>query len=261
MHIRPPNKNRNNRNKNGRKPMGNVQNRVYESAGPEGKVRGTPQQIIEKYMLLARDAQTSGDRVIAENFLQHAEHYIRLLNASQPPGEERRPAQNFGMQSRADYDDIEDQEEDAAAEAEERATEERAAEARNGDGRNAEGRSAEGRNAEPREGGRGERRERRPDERRNDERRAENRRGEDAPGEDPREVEQPPEVEAAPAVERSGSGLETIDADAEAGVGLVPTPESREAEPEKREAAPRRRRRRPAAAEGEAAVVETVAES
>ncbi|MEO1493731.1 MAG: DUF4167 domain-containing protein [Pseudomonadota bacterium] len=58
---------------------GNNLNRVYDSAGPEGKVRGTPQQIIDKYLTLARDAQTSGDRVTAENFLQHAEHYQRIL--------------------------------------------------------------------------------------------------------------------------------------------------------------------------------------
>jgi hypothetical protein len=42
-------------------------------------VRGTPQQIIEKYQMLARDAQLSNDRVAAENFLQHAEHYTRML--------------------------------------------------------------------------------------------------------------------------------------------------------------------------------------
>lgn len=54
-------------------------NRVFDSSGPEGKVRGTPQQIIEKYQALARDAQLSNDRVAAENFLQHAEHYTRML--------------------------------------------------------------------------------------------------------------------------------------------------------------------------------------
>lgn len=59
--------------------LGNIINRVFDSSGPEGKVRGTPQQIIEKYQLLARDAQLSNDRVAAENFLQHAEHYTRLL--------------------------------------------------------------------------------------------------------------------------------------------------------------------------------------
>ncbi|MFN3294763.1 MAG: DUF4167 domain-containing protein [Gemmobacter sp.] len=59
--------------------IGNIVNRVFDSSGPEGKVRGTPQQIIEKYQTLARDAQLSNDRVAAENFLQHAEHYTRML--------------------------------------------------------------------------------------------------------------------------------------------------------------------------------------
>ena len=59
--------------------LGNIVNRVFDSSGPEGKVRGTPQQIIEKYLILARDAQLSNDRVAAENFLQHAEHYTRML--------------------------------------------------------------------------------------------------------------------------------------------------------------------------------------
>lgn len=59
--------------------LGNIINRVFDSSGPEGKVRGTPQQIIEKYQVLARDAQLSNDRVAAENFQQHAEHYTRML--------------------------------------------------------------------------------------------------------------------------------------------------------------------------------------
>ncbi|PQO23584.1 DUF4167 domain-containing protein [Rhodobacteraceae bacterium WD3A24] len=63
--------------------MGNVVNRVFDSSGPEGKVRGTPQQIIDKYLVLARDAQLGNDRVAAENFLQHAEHYTRLLAEAQ----------------------------------------------------------------------------------------------------------------------------------------------------------------------------------
>jgi hypothetical protein len=98
--MRSSQKNRNSRNKGGRnKSSGNVLNRVYESAGPEGKVRGTPQQVIDKYLLLARDAQTSGDRVMAENFLQHAEHYIRLLNSAMPQQTEdrRQPYMNGGQ--------------------------------------------------------------------------------------------------------------------------------------------------------------------
>ena len=63
--------------------MGNIVNRVFDSSGPDGKVRGTPQQIIEKYQLLARDAQLSNDRVAAENFMQHAEHYTRMLGEAQ----------------------------------------------------------------------------------------------------------------------------------------------------------------------------------
>jgi len=63
--------------------MGNIVNRVFDSSGPEGKVRGTPQQIIEKYQILARDAQLSNDRVAEQNFLQHAEHYARMLSEAQ----------------------------------------------------------------------------------------------------------------------------------------------------------------------------------
>lgn len=63
--------------------IGNIVNRVFDSSGPEGKVRGTPQQIIEKYQILARDAQLSNDRVAAENFQQHAEHYTRMLGEAQ----------------------------------------------------------------------------------------------------------------------------------------------------------------------------------
>ncbi len=73
--------------------MGNVINRVFDSSGPEGKVRGTPQQIIDKYNQLARDAQLSGDRVAAENFQQHAEHYLRLLSAAMKEQETRREEQ------------------------------------------------------------------------------------------------------------------------------------------------------------------------
>src|SRR3974390_1378925 len=68
----------------GGKPQHNT-NRAFDSNGPEGvKVRGAAQHVYEKYQQLARDAQTSGDRVLAENYLQHAEHYFRLLRAMQP---------------------------------------------------------------------------------------------------------------------------------------------------------------------------------
>ncbi|EJW12948.1 hypothetical protein A33M_1510 [Rhodovulum sp. PH10] len=57
--------------------------RVYESNGPDVKIRGTASHIAEKYMQLARDAQASGDPVSAENYFQHAEHYLRLIAAAQ----------------------------------------------------------------------------------------------------------------------------------------------------------------------------------
>ncbi|WP_101066155.1 DUF4167 domain-containing protein [Roseovarius salinarum] len=82
------------RNKSGRsRSMGNIVNRVFESSGPEGKVRGTPQQIIDKYNQLARDAQLGNDRVAAENFQQHAEHYLRMLGAAQKEQDQRREEQ------------------------------------------------------------------------------------------------------------------------------------------------------------------------
>ncbi len=69
---------------------GNVVNRVFDSSGPEGRVRGTPQQIIDKYNQLAGDAHLSNDRVAAENFQQHAEHYMRLLSDAQREQDVRR---------------------------------------------------------------------------------------------------------------------------------------------------------------------------
>lgn len=79
------------RNKSNRQrsTLGNIVNRVFDSSGPEGKVRGTPQQIIEKYLTLARDAQLSGDRVAEQSFLQHAEHYTRMLGEAQKEMAER----------------------------------------------------------------------------------------------------------------------------------------------------------------------------
>ena len=84
---------KNNRNNNNRSGV-NVMNRVFDSSGPEGKVRGTPQQIIEKYQQLTRDSQLSGDRVAAENFQQHAEHYMRIQAEAQREIDARREQQD-----------------------------------------------------------------------------------------------------------------------------------------------------------------------
>ncbi len=69
---------RNNNNRKGPNPL----TRNYESNGPDVKIRGSAQQVADKYTTLARDAQSAGDRVMAENYLQHAEHYNRIIAAA-----------------------------------------------------------------------------------------------------------------------------------------------------------------------------------
>ncbi|MBV9510453.1 MAG: DUF4167 domain-containing protein, partial [Caulobacteraceae bacterium] len=80
-----------NRGNGGGKPQQNA-NRAFESNGPDGvKIRGAAQHVFEKYQQLARDALTAGDRVLAESYQQHAEHYFRVLRAVQP----QRPASDI----------------------------------------------------------------------------------------------------------------------------------------------------------------------
>ena len=84
----------------------NHANRTLDSNGPDVKIRGSATQIFEKYQNLARDAQAAGDRVAAENYLQHAEHYYRIILANQPTGEgqTRQPFSQGGPLSNADED-------------------------------------------------------------------------------------------------------------------------------------------------------------
>ena len=92
--MRTSNKSRSrNKNNNRRQNPGNVINRVFDSSGPEGRVRGTPQQIIDKYQSLASDAMLAGDRIAHENFLQHSEHYSRLLVVAQKELDAKREQQ------------------------------------------------------------------------------------------------------------------------------------------------------------------------
>ena len=86
-------KNRSRSKSNRQRSLGNIVNRVFDSSGPEGKVRGTPQQIIDKYLALARDAQLGSDRVAEQNFLQHAEHYTRMLGEALREQESRQQQQ------------------------------------------------------------------------------------------------------------------------------------------------------------------------
>ena len=87
--------------------------RVYESNGPDVKIRGTASHIAEKYIQLARDAQSSGDPIAAENYYQHAEHYFRLIAVAQEQFRQQNPYYNQqqpqGAQGAADeYDESED---------------------------------------------------------------------------------------------------------------------------------------------------------
>ena len=67
---------------NGRRPGFHGRGSTFESNGPEGKIRGTAFQVIEKYQALAQDALSAGDRIGAENYFQHAEHYYRVVAAN-----------------------------------------------------------------------------------------------------------------------------------------------------------------------------------
>lgn len=112
--MRPQHKNRNrNRHRSGGGGGGsgggggNPLSRVYESNGPDVKVRGTAQTVADKYLQLGRDAQSSGDIVMAESYFQHAEHYLRIVSAAQAYNQQaqqqyRRPDEEF------DDEDLED---------------------------------------------------------------------------------------------------------------------------------------------------------
>ena len=78
--------------------------RVYESNGPDVKVRGTAHHIAEKYVQLARDAQSSGDPIAAESYLQYAEHYFRLIAAAQAQFAQQNPHQQQQPYQRPDMD-------------------------------------------------------------------------------------------------------------------------------------------------------------
>src|ERR1700712_1432280 len=97
------NNNNNNNNRRGQNPM----TRVFESNGPDIKIRGTAAHVAEKYVQLARDARSSGDPVAAENYYQHAEHYFRLIAAAQEQFRQNQPQQQRTDEVTADEGDDE----------------------------------------------------------------------------------------------------------------------------------------------------------
>ncbi len=108
--MRHPGANRRSRNRggNGRGKNGPNRSQVFDSNGPEVRIRGTAHQICEKYMALAKDAASSGDPVMAESYLQHAEHYQRMINSwndqrdSQPQQQQQQAPEKSGNQKADD---------------------------------------------------------------------------------------------------------------------------------------------------------------
>src|ERR1700674_362962 len=96
------------RNRNGQ----NTLTRIYESNGPGVKIRGTASHVAEKYVQLARDAHTSGDPVAAENYFQHAEHYLRLIATAQE--QFRQSPSYFRQEGDLRDDSFDDGDDDAA---------------------------------------------------------------------------------------------------------------------------------------------------
>ncbi len=107
--MRPgQNKRMRGRNNGGNRKGPNPLTRSYESNGPDVKVRGTAQHVAEKYLQLARDAQSSGDPVMAESYLQHAEHYFRLIASAMQAQQQQQPGYMRPPGESADSDDDDD---------------------------------------------------------------------------------------------------------------------------------------------------------
>ena len=76
---------------------------MFDSSGPDLRIRGTAQQLFEKYLQLGRDATGSGDRVMAESYFQYAEHYFRILNAINQASQQNAQPQHQGHQPNGQY--------------------------------------------------------------------------------------------------------------------------------------------------------------
>ena len=93
---------RRSRGRGPRKPHLSAKQQTFDSNGPDVRVRGNAYQVLEKYLAMARDASSAGDRIAAENFLQHAEHYYRILASAQPQ-QQQYQGQNRGPNQQQQY--------------------------------------------------------------------------------------------------------------------------------------------------------------
>lgn len=102
---RPRGRSHNNQSNGGGNRRGTYnRNQIFDSNGPDVRIRGTAHQVCEKYLALAKDAQATGDIVQAENYLQHAEHYQRIINtwSEEFPQQQSRPQETYGQQEQED---------------------------------------------------------------------------------------------------------------------------------------------------------------
>ena len=107
------------RGNSGRRQNVPLRHQTFDSNGPDVRIRGNAHQVYEKYLALARDATASGDRIMAENYFQHAEHYFRIINQINEQSEQRdkqrqRTDGGNGRANGHDGDDDEDGEEQSS---------------------------------------------------------------------------------------------------------------------------------------------------
>ena len=92
---------------NSRNRGSSPRNNTFDSNGPSGRIRGNAVQVFEKYQALARDAQSAGDRITAENLFQHAEHYYRIMAAAEDAQNRSNPNGNGAPRRLVRNDDVE----------------------------------------------------------------------------------------------------------------------------------------------------------
>ena len=122
MNTKRPRNNRNNQRRGGGQGGGSGRPNSFDSNGPDVKIRGNPSQIFEKYQSLAQDAATSGDRVMSENYFQHAEHYYRVsseMNAQRQQQQQRQQSQSQHQEGQDSQDGQNRSDNAVAVEAEE----------------------------------------------------------------------------------------------------------------------------------------------
>ncbi|MDZ5646549.1 DUF4167 domain-containing protein [Nitrospirillum sp. BR 11828] len=117
--------NGNNGGGNNRRQNVPLRHQTFDSNGPDVRIRGNAFQVHEKYLALARDAQSSGDRVAAENYLQHAEHYFRIITQINEAEQRQRGGEPRPYQPQTGYDDADGGEASDEAEADSPAEDER----------------------------------------------------------------------------------------------------------------------------------------